>query len=211
MDKSVKRQNIVEKAKHRFRKYGLRKTAMHEIASDAGLSVGTLYLYFKNKEELVIACSELFAEKHRQAAREILSSQMPPQEKLLHYVLNRYRAVEDTRVSSSHAAEIARAVIKLRPERFAEDNQWLFENVLAILNEGLQLGVFRIEKAERDAEIFVQAITYFLPVAGMEPYFTPTEAKLIKMVEWFIDKWQEPLTAESQKKKGLSKSKEKKK
>jgi len=189
MEKSVRRQEIIEAARTRFRQFGIRKTSMQEIAADLGLSVGTLYLSFKSKDELIVGCAQRFAERHKQSAAELLASDLPADKMLRRYVIDRYRAVEETRVGSNYVVEIARAVIKLNPERFEEDDRWLYENVLAILKEGIRAGLFAIKNPVRDSEVFVQSITYFLPVAGMEPYRTPTEAKLIKMVDWFIDNW----------------------
>lgn len=162
---------------------------MQEIAEDVGIAVGTLYLYFKSKDDLVLGCAERFADLHRHAAGQLLASDMPADEKLRGYILDRYRAVEETRTGSKFVVEIARRVIKLRPERFEEDDQWLLQNVLTILQEGLRSGTFSISEPERDARIFVQAVLYFLPVAGMEPYRTPTEKNLLEVVDWFIDKW----------------------
>ena len=53
-----KRQRILEAARKRFRYYGVRKTTMQEIARDAGVAVGTLYLYFKDKDDLLVALYE---------------------------------------------------------------------------------------------------------------------------------------------------------
>lgn len=189
MDQTERRKQIIEAARTRFRQYGVRKTSMQEIAEDLGLSVGTLYLTFKSKDELILGCAQRFADRHRMFAEELLASELPADEILHRYVMNRYRAVEETRVGSKYAIELARAVIKLNPGRFEEDDRWLNENVLTILKMGIEQGIFAIAEPERDAEVFVQSITYFLPVAGMEPYHTPTEAKLLKMLEWFIDTW----------------------
>jgi AcrR family transcriptional regulator len=189
MERSAKRQEIIEAARSRFRRFGIRKTTMQEIAEDLNISVGSIYLNFKNKDELIVGCADRFAEAHKTFANELLASSDSASDKLRTYIINRYRAVEETRVGSGFAAEIARAVIKLNPQRFQEDDQWLFENVLSILRQGIASGEFALTEPERDTEIFVQAITYFLPVAGMEPYRPPTEAKLLKMLEWFIDKW----------------------
>lgn len=189
VDKPEKRKAIIEAARKRFRQYGIGKTTMSEIASDAGMAVGTVYLYFKNKDDLILGCSERFAEKHREFASRLLSSHLPADEKLRRYAVNRFRAVEETRTGSKHAVEIARRVIKLSPQRFEEDDRWLYENVLSILKEGIRMRLLHVAEPERDALIFVQAMLYFLPVAGMEPYRLPTEKRLLEVVEWFIDKW----------------------
>ncbi len=189
MDKEQKRQLIVEAARERFRKFGLSKTSMHEIASDLGMSVGTLYLYFKNKEQLIVAAADRFAEKHKQQAQEIMDSEMPAADKLRRYVISRFRAVEDTRVGSNHSAEIARAVLKLYPQRFHDDKVLIEKHILLLLKEGIAKRELQIADPEYDAEVFVQTIYYFLPVAGSEPYFEPKEGQLLRAIEWFLDKW----------------------
>src|SRR5918993_5468456 len=49
---------IIESAIITFSKYGYDKSRMNDIAITANLSKGTIYLYFKNKEELFNAISE---------------------------------------------------------------------------------------------------------------------------------------------------------
>lgn len=49
---------IIESAITTFSKYGYDKSRMDDIAITANLSKGTIYLYFKNKEELFNAISE---------------------------------------------------------------------------------------------------------------------------------------------------------
>lgn len=193
MDRLDKRQAIIEAARERFRYYGVRKTTMQEIAEDMGIAVGTLYLYFKNKDDLIIGCAEEFTAKHKQFSEELIRSDLLPDEKLRRYILNRFRAMEEIRMGSSHAAEIARAAMKLQPERFREDDERLFRTVLDILEEGIRQGVYFIADPSRDAKVCVQAITYFLPIAGLEPYRTPTEAKLLDTLDWFINNWKTPM------------------
>jgi AcrR family transcriptional regulator len=51
-EKERRRQQIVVAAKRVFSDKGFNKATMEDIAKEAELSPGTLYLYFKNKEEL---------------------------------------------------------------------------------------------------------------------------------------------------------------
>jgi TetR/AcrR family fatty acid metabolism transcriptional regulator len=184
-----KRELIVRAARQRFRKYGVRKTSMHEIAADAGMAVGTIYLYFKDKKELIVGCSDAFAEKHQKFARKIVTDQRQSDEKLRDYVVNRFKAIEETRSGSSHAADIARTVMHLQPQRAQEDERWIYETVLALLKEGIADGVFDIADPERDADVFVQSIRYFLPWAHKQPYREPTLDNLTKITDWFLEKW----------------------
>ena len=56
-EKEMRRKQITAAAKRVFFVKGLNKTTMKDIAEEAELSPGTIYLYFKNKEELYASLS----------------------------------------------------------------------------------------------------------------------------------------------------------
>ncbi len=56
-EKERRRQQIMVAAKRVFSENGFNKATMEDIANEAELSPGTLYLYFKNKEELYASLS----------------------------------------------------------------------------------------------------------------------------------------------------------
>jgi AcrR family transcriptional regulator len=56
-EKDVRREEIISAAETVFFKKGLAEATMDEIAEAAELSKGTLYLYYKSKEDLYIAVS----------------------------------------------------------------------------------------------------------------------------------------------------------
>lgn len=56
-ERERRRQQIMVAAKRVFLSKGFNKTTMEDIAKDAELSPGTLYLYFKNKDELYASLS----------------------------------------------------------------------------------------------------------------------------------------------------------
>lgn len=56
-EKERRRQQIIVAAKRVFTEKGFNKATMEDIANEAELSPGTLYLYFKNKEELYASLS----------------------------------------------------------------------------------------------------------------------------------------------------------
>ena len=47
------RDRIVKAATKNFRKYGFERAKMRQIAQDAGMTVGNLYRYYKNKRDLL--------------------------------------------------------------------------------------------------------------------------------------------------------------
>ena len=55
---SLKRERILEGALRAFAKKGFYNTKVSEIATEAGVADGTIYLYFKNKDDLLISLFE---------------------------------------------------------------------------------------------------------------------------------------------------------
>ncbi|MBI3837736.1 MAG: TetR/AcrR family transcriptional regulator [Planctomycetia bacterium] len=184
-----KPQRIIEAARKRFRYYGIQKTTMQEIAQDAGIAVGTLYLYFSNKDELVVACAEEFVEHHRAEVEAILALRCPADEKLRKYVAARFRQARDIRSNSRHAVEIARAVLRVKPDRLEEEGLLMWDAISKILKLGVEQRVFTIANPADDAKIFLYSIAFFFPNALNEPRVPPTEEELLSVVNWFIGAW----------------------
>ncbi len=69
-----KKQIILEIATRVFSKYGYSKTSLDEVAEEARIAKGTIYYYFKNKQELflnvVTAQAELFISEIRRELKE---------------------------------------------------------------------------------------------------------------------------------------------
>jgi TetR/AcrR family transcriptional regulator len=57
-ERQLRKKQILDTARDLLFKKGINATTMNQIARNAELSVGTLYLYFKNKEDLYAALQE---------------------------------------------------------------------------------------------------------------------------------------------------------
>jgi AcrR family transcriptional regulator len=182
---------ILTAAHQRLIRYGVKKTTMQEIAEDVGIAVGTLYLYFKNKNEILIAVADADAQQHVRDTESILRSPMSVPEKLKAYLINRFRSVQVHRLGGSHAADLARSVIRLKPQLYEEQCKVFNHNVLNLLQEGVQSKLFEIDDLERDLEVFLHSIGYFFPMPTTEKYYEPEEEKLCLVVDWFIQKWRD--------------------
>lgn len=60
VDRDAKRLKILESATRRFAEVGYEAASMDGLAAAAGVSKGSLYDYFQNKEDLFYACFEWF-------------------------------------------------------------------------------------------------------------------------------------------------------
>lgn len=187
--KPEKRAAILKAAKARFRKQGIKETSMSEIAEDAGIAVGNLYRYFANKLEVVAACAEEFAYKHRKSMQEIADSDLDWYEKLKAYVVMRFHASQEVRTSSNFAAEIARAVIEAKPDRLADETELFMSFVKTALDEGIKQKAVTVDDVDLEVRIFSYAMAFFFPVSGNVVAVEPSERELLITLDWFRKKW----------------------
>ena len=54
-EKETRRREILQAAATVFKRNGFMKTSMKQVADESALAVGTLYRYYKSKEELFVA------------------------------------------------------------------------------------------------------------------------------------------------------------
>lgn len=82
-EKERRRQQIIVAAKRVFSDKGFNKATMEDIAKEAELSPGTLYLYFKNKEELYASLSlRILQYLHIRVSHVINQTELNPLQKL---------------------------------------------------------------------------------------------------------------------------------
>ncbi len=81
VDKQEKKEQIVGAAIHAFAKKGFAKTTINDIAAAAGIGKGTVYEYFKNKEEIIDYTFNYFMHSMQFDIEEILLSRIPALEK----------------------------------------------------------------------------------------------------------------------------------
>jgi len=80
--KERRRQKIMNAASELFIQHGYRKTSMDDVAKRAGVAKGTVYLYFKNKSDLLMHAIAEEKMRFMSGIFEILKGDDPPQEKL---------------------------------------------------------------------------------------------------------------------------------
>ena len=83
IDKEEKRCDIAGASIKLFANKGIAQTSMDEIAKSAGVAKGTIYLYFKNKEEIIFAIWDMLAARHHEAFRARITETMSAKEKIL--------------------------------------------------------------------------------------------------------------------------------
>jgi AcrR family transcriptional regulator len=158
------RQAILDAADHMFVRHGYRRTTIEDIAREAGIGKGTVYLHFAKKEEIGSAWFNRWHERVLDAmrARAALVSGSPAKLRaLLHErVLYRYCSLEQWGMSLMEIVDSLQPLFLVYRAQFRKREGECLEQVLA---EGAASGEFRITDAGRVAESMLIATNGLLP------------------------------------------------
>jgi AcrR family transcriptional regulator len=85
-EKLRQRQEVLDVALHLFSEKGYHSVSMHEIAKEAEFAIGTLYKFFRNKEDLYKALIMQLSDRFHGALTEVIESDTQEIEKLREYL-----------------------------------------------------------------------------------------------------------------------------
>ncbi|MCB9777787.1 MAG: TetR/AcrR family transcriptional regulator [Alphaproteobacteria bacterium] len=138
-----KRSRIVEAAVQIFAEKGFRQARVSDIARRAGVADGTIYLYFKNKEDLLLVIFEEKMEVLVDELRQALQGISDPLQRLRVYAENHFHAVQEhpalAQVLQVELRQSHRFIREYRPEKL-----WDYLGVFAeLVREGQAAGAIR--------------------------------------------------------------------
>jgi AcrR family transcriptional regulator len=157
---------ILEAASVLFARYGLRKTSIDEIAQQAGLGKGTIYLYFKSKEELFARIVQGFGDRLIEGLRQIEQEESDPREQLRCFIRVRMQFLADRMNEAGVSCEVMKefedtetsAPVAPIVQSFRAQQIQILE---AILRRGLVRGAMRCEDAHMMATTMMCALEAF--------------------------------------------------
>jgi len=85
INKEEKRLDIARASIELFATKGIAQTSIDEIAKNAGVAKGTIYLYFKNKEEIIFAIRDMLSQRHDEAYHQRINPNLSTKEKITEY------------------------------------------------------------------------------------------------------------------------------
>ncbi len=167
-DDSVKRRQIIEGARAIFLARGFDAASMSDIARSAGVSKGTLYVYFANKEQLFEAIVEQECLAHAEGVFDL-----DPNDHDVEGALTRLGTAYVAFLCEPEKASALRTVIAIA-DRMPEIGKVFYETgpafgiarVAAYLRAQTDAGVLAVEDCEIAAAQFMDACqsTLFKPV-----------------------------------------------
>lgn len=107
-----KRERILRAATDLFVRFGYRKTSMDDVAKRAGVAKGTVYLYYRNKAELVYHAASLEERTYLERMMPLGEKSLTPRERLRSFITLSVRMTREMPLLSSliqgdHEIELA--------------------------------------------------------------------------------------------------------
>lgn len=138
-----KRDKILLAALKIFSRKGFYKSKVSEIADEAGVADGTIYLYFKNKDDLLICIFEEKIAELIAKLREKLTEAKTPEEKIWVFVENHLKLLEGNRDLAEMIQIELRQSNKFMKEYIPVQFLEYLDLLSGIISEGIAAGVFR--------------------------------------------------------------------
>lgn len=142
---SDKHQRILDAAIEVIARHGFFHSRVAEIADRAGVADGTIYLYFKNKDELLMAAIDSAFHRFIQRARAALTEISDPREKLRRMAFLHLEGLGSNRdlaiVFQTELRHSAKFLGQFSHNLLVE----YFDLIKQVLHEGQQAGVFRAD------------------------------------------------------------------
>lgn len=182
---SMMRDAIYEGAVHVLAEYGLNGATMERVAAAAGVAKGSLYNYFRSKDELLAFVHEKTIQPLHEATEQIATSDLPASEKLNAMVRNWRRYVGEHRATFQMLIKNSSCEGVLK-EASLETNRDVVRRIAAVIEGGIQAGEFRAVNTQYAAEMLLAASKGLLEAEFAEGIQRSDDETIDTMISVFL-------------------------
>src|SRR5688500_12825915 len=156
--KEAVKDSILDATDRLLSRFGYRKMTVEDIAAEAGIGKGTIYLHFSSKEEVVLSHIDRIVDRLLDRLKEIARSNTAAAERLrlmlLTRVLFRFDSVQHYTQSLNDLLAALRPGLLARRAQYFEAEAQIFAEVLTA---GRQAGEFSFDDSRVTARALLQA------------------------------------------------------
>ncbi|HKV34371.1 MAG TPA: TetR/AcrR family transcriptional regulator [Pyrinomonadaceae bacterium] len=163
--KEAVRESILDATDRLLARFGYRKMTVEDIAAEAGIGKGTIYLHFNSKEEVVLSHVDRIVDRLKQQHLAVIARSKHTaleriRQMLLARVLFRFDSIQHYTQSLNDLLAALRPGLLARRARYFEEEAQIFAEVLA---EGRASGEFEMKDALGTARALLEATNGLLP------------------------------------------------
>lgn len=144
-------------------RYGYQKTTVDDLASEAGIGKGTIYLYFNSKEQVALSCIDRFHDRLLARLNEIAAGNAPARDKialvLKERVLGRFEYCKNAHSFDEMLAALQKELL-CRRDRYHASEAAVLEQILI---ESAKRGELPTCEARSVAEMMILATNSLMP------------------------------------------------
>jgi AcrR family transcriptional regulator len=164
--KADPRGDILRAAWGLIRHYGYHKTTIGDIAREAGLGKGTIYLYFRSKEEIMLGLVDLTSARIAEDQERIAARTEPAPERLRACLLHRVMTLYDIVQRYPHGEEIIGslmpAIVELLEAYVRREGVLL----AALVHQGCAAGDLAVKDPDTTGALLAELFEFLTP-----PYY----------------------------------------
>ncbi|MFZ3033260.1 MAG: helix-turn-helix domain-containing protein [Parvibaculum sp.] len=149
---------ILDSALELFRQYGYRRTSMEDIAQAANVAKGTLYIYFKSKDELFEALARRLAAQVEADITAALALDLPFEDKVLAVLDAKLGFIYRWVLSSPHASELTDPTSRLPDDVFGPVDRYLRRRLAELFTDAAKRGEVDLKSADLAPEVAVDTL-----------------------------------------------------
>jgi AcrR family transcriptional regulator len=190
VDREEKRREIAAAAMTVFAEHGFEASSMREVAQMAGIGKGTIYEYFRSKEELIAASIQVWMEDIIAQIENMVRPLEDPDVKLRTYI----NAMVDGFLNDERIPRLILAIFqffltRLHETAFGGVPQSMFstgvDSITGILIEGIEQGVFSLN-GKKEARIIAVNLAAFLDGLCIDYLVTGRSFDLQEQVDHYM-------------------------
>lgn len=157
-------EKILDAADRLLGRYGFRKMTVEDLAREAGIGKGTVYLSFESKADVALACLDRMAARTLSKLQAIGASAASPEQRVREMLVERVLHRFD--YARPHSSSIDDLLASLRPLLVEHRNEYFraeAEALARVLEEGNTDGTLEVADSRAAAAAMVTATNALLP------------------------------------------------